>query len=53
MAVDSVIEICTQFAYTHKVHPGGPVYSKSAGGDFLNVCGRVNLDLSINHVDEP
>ena len=22
---------------------------KSAGGDFLNVCGRVNLDLSINH----
>ena len=23
---------------------------KSAGGDFLNVCGRVNLDLSINHL---
>ena len=50
MAVDSVIEICTQFAYTHKVHPGGPVYSKSAGDDFLNVCGRVNLDFSINHL---
>ena len=23
---------------------------KSASGDFLNVCGRVNLDLSINHL---
>ena len=22
----------------------------SAGGDFLNVCGRGNLDLSINHL---
>ena len=21
----------------------------SAGGDFLNVCGRVNLDISVNH----
>ena len=23
---------------------------KSAGGNFLNVCGKVNLDLSINHL---
>ena len=23
---------------------------KSAGGDFLNVCGRTTLDLSINHL---
>ena len=23
---------------------------KSAGGDFLNVCGRAILDLSINHL---
>ena len=23
---------------------------KSADGDFLNVCGRVNFDLSINHL---
>ena len=23
---------------------------KSAGGDFLNVCGKVTLDLSVNHL---
>ena len=50
MAVNSVIEIRTQFAYTHEVHPGDQCILKSAGGDFLNVCGRVNLDLSINHL---
>ena len=33
-----------------KFTPEDQCILKSAGGDFLNVCGRVNLDLSINHL---
>ena len=50
MAVNRVIEVRTQFAYTHEVHPEDQCILKSAGGDFLNVCVIVNLDLSINHL---
>ena len=46
--------VSLKFVRSLRIHmkstPEDQCILKSAGGDFLNVCGRVNLDLSINHL---
>ena len=50
MAVNCVIEFVCSLHIPMKSTPEDQCILKSAGGDFLNMCDRVNLDLSINHL---